>query len=192
MYKNEEDRIKYAHEYYLKHKNETIRRTRQYYLDHKEYLDEMNKINKHNKGIKFMNEIKECSMFLGCYVAENILSLEFKNIIRMKVTNPGYDYVCGKGYFIDVKSSCLSKDKWGSEKWKFHIERNKIADFFLLIGFDNRNDLNPMHIWLVPGHIINSRIGIGISNNVNSLNKYKIYERSLDNAILCCNEMKQK
>ena len=53
MYKNIEDRNKYSHEYYLKHKNETINRTRKYYLDNKEHLDEMAKLNKKNKGIRF-------------------------------------------------------------------------------------------------------------------------------------------
>lgn len=63
MYKNIEDRNKYSHEYYLKHKEEVINRSKKYREEHKEHLEKMRKINLKNKGIKFMNELPECSMF---------------------------------------------------------------------------------------------------------------------------------
>jgi hypothetical protein len=134
-----------------------------------------------------MNENKTCSSFLGVHVAERVLSYVFKNVTRMPNNNPGYDFICNNGYKIDVKSACLQKDKnWNSSQWKFHIEKNKIADYFALLAFDNREDLNPVHWWLVPGNVVNDKIGIGIA--ITKLDKWEQYEQPINKVIEKCGE----
>jgi hypothetical protein len=119
--------------------------------------------NEHRKHLRHvtgrqkpMSENKDCSLFLGVHVAERVLSNVFKNVQRMPQNNPGYDFICSKGYKIDVKSASLCKildKKHGSViwRWNFHIRNNTIADYFLLIAFDDRENLNPMHVWLIKG-----------------------------------------
>jgi hypothetical protein len=133
-----------------------------------------------------LNQAKDCASYLGVYIAEKILEKFFDNTTRMPYGNPGYDYVCDKGYKIDVKSSCLRNLHF----WQFHIERNEMADYFLCLAFNNREDLTPLHVWLIPGNIINDKTTISIINSCKSLNKWKQYERSLDRVIECCNTMK--
>jgi len=132
---------------------------------------------------------KNCGMYLGIYIAERVLSKVFEGVHRMPIRNHGYDFICSNGYKIDVKSACLhSKGKYVG--WTFIIKKNKIADYFLCLAFDNRESLNPLHMWLIPGNIINHLAGLGIGENNKSVLKWAKYERSLDKVISCCNHMK--
>jgi len=146
---------------------------------------------------------KDCGVFLGCHVAERILSHVFKDVDRMPYGNKGFDFICNKGYKIDSKSSCLRHDIY----W-FQIKHNKIADYFLCIGFDNREDLNPQHIWLIKSDeiMINytrfKKLNHERSKKLNELNtltianskllKYSKYELTdkLKETIECCSTLK--
>lgn len=131
----------------------------------------------------------DCSTFLGVVVAERVLSKVFKNVQRMAQGNPGYDFICGKGFKIDVKGSCLRKKL---EQWNFHIERNQEADYFLCLAFDNRKDLNPLHIWLIPGDVLNHLIGTSIARS--TLEKWSKYELTdkLGDVLACCDTLKDQ
>ena len=133
----------------------------------------------------------KCPTYLGIYVAERVLSKIFSNVTRMPIGNPGYDFLCSKGYKIDVKSSCLHEGKY-EKCWRFYVGKNTIADYFLCLSFDNRNDLNPLHIWLIPGNIVNDHMIFQISSNQKGLNKWKSYERPIDKVVSCCNILKNK
>lgn len=133
-----------------------------------------------------MSENKYCSSFLGIYLAETILSRYFDHIIKMPHNNPGYDFICGKGKRIDAKSSCLNYGVRGNPRWKFHIDRNKVADYFLCMGFDNRDSLEPMHVWLIPSEILNDQSSFGIIDSQIALSKWSKYEKPLDRALSCC------
>ena len=98
-----------------------------------------------------MNKNRQCSSFLGVHVAERVLEATFENVERMPYGNPGFDFICGAGYKIDVKSSCRRYQKNGSSSWAFGIDKNCDADYFLCIAFDNREHLNPEHLWLIGG-----------------------------------------
>jgi len=98
----------------------------------------------------------------------------------MPYGNPGFDFVCEKGYKIDVKSSCLYRRKDGSPVWNFHIGQNQVADYFLCIAFDNRDDLIPMYIWLIPGSAVNHLVGLGISDQTKSFTRWQPYLKSID------------
>ena len=135
-------------------------------------------------GAKPMSENKECSSFLGVHVAERVLSRVFKDVERMPMNNTGYDFICNKGKKIDVKSACINSRK----AWCFNIAYNEVADHFLLIAFDNRYRLNPMHLWLLPGHVINHKKSIWMYPS--TLKKWDEYRIDIDRAVSCCDSMK--
>ncbi len=127
-----------------------------------------------------------CSSFLGCHVAERVLSKVFNNVELMPYGNPGYDFKCGKDFLIDVKAATKHK-RWGS--WGFSIRKNVVADYFLCIGFDDRHNLNPEHIWLIPGNLIDHLTQIKMSSS--TLDKWMEFELDkLDDVKMCCDSMR--
>lgn len=135
-----------------------------------------------------MSENKKCASYLGCHIAENVLHSVFKDVEMMPVNNPGFDFICAHGMKIDVKSACINKSSKGYSRWGFHINRNVIADYFLCLAFDNRNDLNPIHLWLIEGSVINHLQGLLIQ--ALSLDKWSMYELDIDKVVLKCNILK--
>ena len=136
-----------------------------------------------DEGIKITNT--ECSMYLGVDIAENVLSKVFNDVEIMPPNNPGYDFICNKGKKIDVKSACPRKK---DTTWNFTIKYNTIADYFLCIAFDNREDLNPLHIWLIPGNLVNKNSGKTISKS--TFHKWDKYELDITKTIECCDHIK--
>jgi len=132
---------------------------------------------------------KECSQYLGIIVGERMLLRVFKNVEVMPFGNQGYDFICNSGYKIDVKSATKMKNHNG---WMFNINRNQIADYFLCLAFDDRENLNPKHIWLIPGEKVNHLIGLAIS--ISTMDKWSQYEltNKLNDVIECCNILKNK
>ena len=104
--------------------------------------------------------------------------------------NSGYDFICGKGYKIDVKSSCRRIRKNHNDMWVFAIDKNKKSDYFLCLAFNNRKNLNPEYIWLIPNEKINKFTTIGISES--RLQKWEKYELKdkINDIINCCNILK--
>lgn len=133
-----------------------------------------------------------CPLYLGYHISETVLSHVFKNVTRMPITNPGYDFTCSRNKKIDVKSSCICKRSVGPEYWQFTIKRNQIPDYFILLAFDNLENLNPKHIWLVPSKLINSKLIIYIGNTNKSIRKWSKYELPIDKTKECCSHMKKK
>lgn len=136
-----------------------------------------------------MNENKRCSSFLGVFVAERVLSHVFKNVQKMPYGTPGYDFICGRGHKVDVKSACRSHDGI-HDRWKFHIFKNRVAEYFLCLAFDNREDLNPGYMWLIPGGVVNHRTGVSIS--VTTLQKWDEYALDVSKVSACCDIMRGK
>lgn len=129
---------------------------------------------------------RSCATFLGIHVAERVLSHVFKNVERMSSGNPGFDFICGKGYKVDVKSACIRRNR---NAWGYNINCNKIADYFLFIAFDNRSDLKPLHIWLVPGSIVNDKKSATFS--LTKLYKWSKYEKAnINDVIVCCDTIR--
>ncbi len=175
-----------------------------YYLEHKEEAEEHFQktwvsITTKSSLLKITsaNKNKECSMYLGYHVAERVLSHVFKDVEKMPMHNPGFDFTCNKGFKIDVKSSCLDKNN----RYSFAINYNKIADYFLLIGFNNREELNPQHIWLMKSddkvrnyRKLNSIFNVSIKNNMRDIYLFSKYELTdkLKETIECCNKLRNK
>ena len=143
-------------------------------------------------GVKPMSENRECASFLGVYIAEGVLSKIFKNVTRMPNNNSGYDFVCSKGFKIDVKSAVMIYPKGRSPIWNFVINHNKIADYFICIAFDNRKNLTPLHVWVIPGKDINDKLSFHISTNPKFTKLWSKYEKTeeLDKVVACCNKLK--
>jgi len=133
-----------------------------------------------------MSENKECSMYLGVHVAERVLSQVFKDVKRMPITNPGYDFICNHGKKIDVKSSCFGK----RGHWIFVIKHNTTADFFLCLAFDNRKDLTPLHVWLIPGDVVNHLGGASIRQG--TLSKWDEYKLDISKVSTCCDTLRNQ
>ena len=120
------------------------------------------------------------SVQFGTNFAETALSKVFKDVERAKNCNPCYDFVCNHGKKIDVKAACVNTKR----QWIFAIDKNDVADYFLLAAFDNRVDLNLVHLWLIPGHVLNDLQGASIGAKTS---KWSEYELPVDKAIECCN-----
>ena len=131
-----------------------------------------------------MSENRECPAFLGVHVAEELLKNYFKDVEAMPYGNPGYDFICNRDKLIDSKSACI--DARGG--WSFHIDRNMIADFFICTAFDNREDLNVLHVWMIPGSEINHLKTASVSPS--TVSKWDEYKLDIDKVSSCCNEMK--
>lgn len=137
------------------------------------------------RGALPFGENKGCALYLGIHVAERVLSRVFKDVVAMPISNPGYDFVCGRGKRIDVKSSCIRKC---GKQWSFRVNRNTIADYFLLLAFDNRTNLTPLHMWLIPGNKINHLVIPSISKS--TLHKWDDYRLSISKVIACCDTLR--
>lgn len=156
----------------------------------REYRAEYNLGLLHRSGkCQPMGKNKKCAQYLGTFVAERVLSHVFKDVERMPYGNPGYDFVCNGGKKIDVKSSCRQQDKVRQvDHWTFIIKKNKIAEYFLCLAFDNREDLNPEHIWLIPGDVINWKTGTTISET--TVDKWAKYALDIERVSSCCDVLK--
>ena len=132
-----------------------------------------------------MSENKECAQYLGIHIVERLLRNMFNDVEVMPMNHTGYDFICNKGKKIDAKSSCLRKDG----KWTFNIKHNTTADYFVCVAFDNREDLDPLHVWIIPGHVLNHLSGATIRPS--TLDKWAEYEKPIDNVVACCDTMKE-
>ena len=67
---------------------------------------------------------------------------------EMPYGNPRYDFIVTSDIKIDVKSCCLRKLK-GWTGWEPHVRFNNVTDYFVILAFDDRENLNLIHIWLI-------------------------------------------
>lgn len=165
------------------------------YKNYSEYLTERN----WNTGKSSpMSENEDCSMYLGAHVAERVLSKIFEDVKRMPINNHGFDFICKKGYKIDVKSATLANRPSTYGHWSFGINYNDIADYFLLIGFDDRENLEPMHIWLfkkdemMRGKPFYMRKSFSMEDSTVNSEVYSIWEMTdkLEKMKECCDKLK--
>ena len=136
-----------------------------------------------------MSKNKECSCYLGVHVAERVLKHVFKDVETMPHGNVGFDFRCNQGKLIDVKAACARIRGNKSPRWEFMIRYNKIADYFLCLAFDNREDLNPVHIWLLHAEKFNHSSEAGISLSV--IKKWDEYKLDIDKVVHCCNTIRK-
>ena len=90
--------------------------------------------------------------------------------------------------FQHVECFAVLEGKGNSFHWRYGINKNKIADYFLLLAFNNREDLEPIHQWLIPGKILNHLKGATIS--LSTTDRWKKYEQPIEPAIICCDNIR--
>lgn len=126
-----------------------------------------------------IKENRKDRRFIGVYIGENAVAKLYDESKRMPYFNPGYDIICPKGYKIDVKSTVLSR----YNTFGFAINKNKIADYFVLVAFNNIIELAPIHLWVVKsdenidGKMVNQLYKLAIINEQRYIDKYSKYEK---------------
>jgi len=103
----------------------------------------------HDTGRTLPKEFNEdCPIHFGEFT-ENLMIQTFEDPIKMPPNNPGFDWKCRNGDKVDNKGRCLDYDNrsnWSG--WIFSIRYNDVADIFILSAWDNRDSLNPLHVWI--------------------------------------------
>ena len=168
--------------YYQNHRERMNKQSREYHKEHKNEI-------RQQKGYISMNQNKNCSLYLGIVIGECLIRHLFKDVEVMPHGNPKFDFICNKGKKIDVKSGCTTLSN-GYPRWVFQIDYNTIADYFILVAFDNLTDLNPLHLWMIPGKEINNQTKASISPS--TIHKWSQWERDINDAQLCCTEIKNE
>lgn len=126
-----------------------------------------------------IKENRKDPRFIGIYIAENGIAKIYEGSQRMPYFNPGYDIICPKGHKIDVKATVLNR----YNMFNFRIDQNKIADYFVLVAFNNIIELKPLHLWIVKGdediygNQVNNMSTISILNEPKYLGMYEEYEK---------------
>lgn len=144
---------------------------------------------RHRKGTQIpLSEAKNIGAYLGVHIAERLLGNIFKTTIRMPYGNPGYDFICGRGFKVDVKASCRHHKKGRSDRWSFNIKKNDVADYFALFAMDDRKNLNPEHFWLIPAEAVNHKSTMLMI--VGALDQWSKYEQPIERAIAGCSVLK--
>lgn len=178
--------------YCEEHKSEIKEKDAIYYENNREEILRKNKIRYEKErmlqGKKSMYENKFCASYLGIVIAERLVRHLFKDVKVMPFGNPNFDFICNKGKKIDVKSSttCIRKNR--SPSWSFNIDHNAVADFFILAAFDNIENLNPLHLWMIPGKELNHQGSANVA--LSRIHKWDECKMDINDAQLCCAEMK--
>lgn len=163
------------------------------------FIDNADKIRnwRHETGRQIPMIVKrDCSSYIGIIIGENIaypILIEIFGGVdeKMPYGYPGYDLVVRGGYKIDVKTATLNN----KNQWVFSIWNNNMADYFLLLSFDNRECLNLLRILLIikdesiRGEPFWKRESITITNNAKSMLEFQ--KNDWINRLKCLDETKK-
>lgn len=184
-YNDHKKEIKQYRAKYRTANKEEIKQTEiKYRIAHKEEIKQRKAKHRYANGGQPASENKQCPVFLGVNVAEGVLSQVFKDVEVMPYGYKGYDFICNRGKKIDVKSSCTHVRNNRSDSWGFNIKKNKTADFFLCMAFDNREDLTPLYLWLIPAKVVNHSTKASIAKS--TIAKWDEYRLDIDKVAACC------
>jgi len=135
------------------------------------------------KGSTPYYENKKCSLYLGVYIAEDILAKTFTDVQRMPPGNPDFDFICNKNFKVNVKSACTGV----TDAWTFTLD-DADCDFYLCVAFDNREDLNPQYLWLIPKKEIENLVQLVIRKS--TVHRWNKWIKQLDKVIQECEAFK--
>ena len=129
----------------------------------RERIREQARIRRRKKGIPPWSEIK--SLRLGLYIERTIASMF--GVPTEPHNTPDIDFICPNGYKMQVKTASVTYGR-GNPRWSFGINKNKIADHFILVAVNNiddidKEDFKPEHIWMMKGNILNMQSGTSIT-----------------------------
>lgn len=142
-------------------------------------LDRFHKIGKCSP----MQLNKDCTTYFGIWIAENYIVKTFEDVDKAPYGTIGYDWICNKGKKIECKARCLdSANRWSYPIADNNNNYNTIADYFIISAWDNRESLNPLHIWIfhrddiVRREPFWMRSSISISNTKKGLKEFEKFE----------------
>jgi hypothetical protein len=94
-----------------------------------------------------MEDTPDCPEYFGICIGEKYVSQVFEDSKPVPYGTPGYDWEWND-LKVQHKARCLNT--LGVPRyWRFtRLDYNKIAQKFVISGWDNRNTLNPKHIWI--------------------------------------------
>ncbi len=133
---------------------------------------ERNRFWHYDNGSIPMSENIDSGQYLGIEMAERRVARMLLPIVLEKIEkempygNPGFDFICHNNQKIDIKSTTLN----GLNKLSFHIRWNNIPEYFMLVGFNNREELNIIGIWMI-------KKGERLRYNRSSSSKLELYKR---------------
>jgi len=133
-----------------------------------------------------MHDNKECPSYLGIIVTEKLIDNTFDNAERMPNNNHGYDVICGRGRLVEIKGACLNK----AGGWVFNTRQNTTAEYFMLVAYDDRKNLNIQHVWRIPINVLSHLTQASIRPS--TVDKWSQYEQDPDKMLACCNAMKEE
>ncbi|MCK4666881.1 hypothetical protein KAU33_09040 [Candidatus Dependentiae bacterium] len=197
---HKKEKAEYDKEYRQEHKEEKRKHDKKYddnhreqskkrRQEHREEKAEYDMERRQDRGGKSMYENKDCAAYLGVVIGERLCRHLFKDVEMMPYGFSGYDFICNKNKKIDVKTSSTHLNHGKYPCWKFDINKNTIPDFFILVAFDNRTDLNPIHLWMIPGKELNQKGSRTIS--LSTIHKWDKFKKDITDAKLCCAELKE-
>ena len=186
---------KQSRKYRQTHKKEIKEKSIKDWEEHREYkLKQKRKYyengGREKQGSKSMYEDKSSAQWLGIVIGERLCRHLFKDVEVMPYGFPGYDFICNKGMKINIKTACVTFSNGKYPSWSFTIDHNTVADYFICVAFDNRTDLNPLHIWMIPGKDVNHKKTHAIRTT--TIHKWDVWKRDINDAQLCCNKIKGK
>jgi hypothetical protein len=100
---------------------------------------------------------------------------------EMPYGNPWYDFLVTGNIKVDVKSCCLREMK-GWTGWEPHVRYNNATDYFIILVFDDRDNLNLIFVWsigkneIIRGNKFYMRDSIKITNTRRGLLEFKRYD----------------
>lgn len=112
------------------------------FVDFNDYRNNWN----YETGRSVPNGVNEDSATYLSEFTENFMIQKYPGAKKMPPCNPGFDYLWN-GIKIDVKGSCIFYRIDRQPGFIFHVRHNHIADKFVLVGCDNRENMNPLFAW---------------------------------------------
>lgn len=197
--------------------NEYIRKERN------EYKRNWKRQYRWNKGISEPMEFNEsCPSYFGVSFGEELfrrfLLTIFEHVKKTGYIDKGIDFICkspkyefvdkhlqfklerDKEYSMQLKVRRLQSVSMGNDNFHFPINYNHIPDYFILVGFNNREDLNPAHIWLIYKDDIirgrkfwrrNSFSVVNVPQHIIEFEKYELKDE-LEIINKLCNQLKEE
>ena len=119
-----------------------------------------------SKGHMPMDENPDCPLYFGEYIEKKYVMTIFEDVIpfespkneygRLLDNHKKYDWICKNEKKIKHIASCVRLDDSHIYKngdripyFGYSIRRNKVPDYYMLSGWDNRESLEPQFVWLV-------------------------------------------
>lgn len=148
----------------------------------KECIRKKREIYRRSKGMQHYSKNVDCSQYLGVHIGEDmiadtLLRGHYDNVVHMPFGTVGHDFVVDGGIKIDVKTRSRTDRNGGGYGWVFEVDRNKIADYFLFIALSDRDGLILDHVWIIPGHKVNSQKYATVSESC--VDKWRKFEYEL-------------